>query len=114
MASLTEGVLYYDCEFETRDGILELDRIYAIDDARFTDTDYENLGAIYAKLPGFLPTAPYPCWFGLDESARFYLTASMETPGIQICGRVSAQGFKAWERQFHALLTHAGLPFRRI
>jgi hypothetical protein len=55
--------------------------------------------------------AELPTWLGLDEEVGPCLDASVEPPGLQVCGLAELDAFDAWNRAF--LAGAASLPFRR-
>ena len=112
--AILKDVHYYDVKFEVEADILALDRIYVFDDDNFTANDYQLLDELYRQLPGYLANAQYPCWFGENDEAGFYLMPSMEPPGLQINGRIPQADFAKWEKRFHELLAQANFPYRKL
>jgi hypothetical protein len=45
-----------------------------------------------------------PFWFGSDDKSSPHLTASVEPPGLQVTGRLSASDFERWHEQFLAAI----------
>lgn len=110
--TMQEGKQYYTNMYEVKGDAVNLDRIYALDENRFSPQDYVKLGEIYSQLEGYLPDAEEACWFG-RENEMYCLWASWEPPGLQITGHVPLKKFTAWEKLFHELLDESGLPFKK-
>jgi len=101
---------YYNNHFAAENGIVRIDRIYAIDESAFAGHDYDKLGEIFRALPEFVDGDGCPYWYGTDEDG-FYLTLSFEPVGLQLVGRLRQNEFEDWERKFHCLLKDAGFPY---
>src|SRR5579863_2732636 len=63
------------------DEMVHLDRVYRLAWHFFTDAHWQQLDAIYKRLPGWCGYDPVPWWFGKEESVAPHLTASVEPPG---------------------------------
>lgn len=110
------NVLYYDnLEATPADdlpGLVEVERIYCFDWARFTKENWKELSRIYEDLPGSVRCKGIQWWFGEKEDAPPFLSASVEPPGLQVYGVLFAADWLAWDERFR---TEAGiLPMRAL
>ena len=66
--------------------------MYCFDHLNFTEDDWTLLYEIYRNLPGDFVDGP-DTWFHGDEEKEIppYLYASMEPPGLQICGELTEE-----------------------
>jgi hypothetical protein len=101
-------------------GIAHVDRVYRLAWRDFDENKWAALDAVYRRLPGWcgypvvkssgwrgwlgrMVEGP-PFWFGADENAAPHLTASVEPPGLQVTGQLSASDFEKWHEQFMAAI----------
>ena len=115
------GMTFFDSrEPFPEPGIAIVDRVYRLAWRDFDDRMWEALDAVYRQLPGWCgypavklrgwrgwlgrtESGP-PFWFGTDEKSAPHLTASVEPPGLQVTGRLSASDFEKWHEQFLAAI----------
>lgn len=104
---------YYNNTFEIKDGILRVDRVYMVDEYRFTQEHYKKLDEIYKTLPQFQGYNGVPYWFGTEED-EFHLWVSFEPSGLQFGGKLQLKDFRNWEEIFHNLLLTADFPYKYL
>jgi hypothetical protein len=93
----------------------DIERIYCFDWGAFTDGDWKSLSAIYALLPEPRAENPKGCprWYSeVDDVQGGYLTASVESPGLQVFGTLHLTDWRRWDREFQDRIGQ--LPFRSI
>ena len=99
-------VRYFDsCDPFVESGVADVDRVYRFAWHKFAKSDWEELGRVYARLPGWRGYVPirspgwrgllgqagaFPFWFGDDAHGYPHLTVSVEPPGLQVTGSVFA------------------------
>jgi hypothetical protein len=108
---------YYDNDEEPPAGDddaetwLAVERIYGLDWHRFTPGDWDRLALIYPALPGRLPETPRTAqWFSTDQDTALHLWASVEPPGLQVVGILTAGLWRDWDTHFRHAVLAAGLP----
>lgn len=112
MGKIEKDRHYYDNSYKLNGKILFIDRVYIVDEYRFTDDTYEELAKIYRLLPEFIfdPTN-ICCWYGdKDKGDEIYLYVSFEPAGLQIVGNLPLYNFKTWEEEFHKQIIK--VPFK--
>lgn len=99
-----------------RPDLVEVERIYCIDEHAFQGREWDAIGELYRSLPGGLRTDKNGCamWFGTDEATPPFLWASAEPPGIQVYGVLSPADWAAWDAAFRTGLVSARIPFRDL
>lgn len=95
-------------------GMIEVERIYCVDERAFRPGHWDAIATVYRGLPGGFRQDPEgsPMWFGTDEDAPPFLWASAEPPGIQVYGVLALADWHAWDSAFRAGLDAASVPFR--
>jgi hypothetical protein len=97
---------FYDNKepISTDDGdcLVEIERVYCLDWYEFEEAHWKELERIYTSLPGRVRYHAIPYWFGDDEQDAAYLNASVEPPGLQVCGVLRAADWRAWDEQFRS------------
>lgn len=110
------AIPYYDnLPPEPVDGVtclVEVERVYLLDWVRFGEADWGDLTRLFEGLPRAIPAVRpgFWTWFGDDEDAPPFLSASVETPGLQVYGVLPEADWWAWDGRFRA--GAAGLPCR--
>jgi len=92
--------------------LVEIERVYGLYFERFDERDWARLDQIYRALPGAYREAQTPMWFGSDEENPPFLWASVEPPGLQVCGVLPPEDWVAWHSAFISALDESSLPFR--
>ena len=92
--------------------LVEIERVYCLDLARFAEREWRRLDEIYRSLPGNYRFAQTAMWFGSDEENPPFLWASVEPPGLQVYGVLSLGDWTAWNHAFLTALGDGSLPFR--
>lgn len=90
--------------------LVVVDRIYRIDQSRFTPADSEKLNRINQLLPAFIGYYEDPYWYG-SVNDEFFLYAEHSSGGVHVTGRLTLEQFQCWEKMLHDLLSIAGLPY---
>jgi hypothetical protein len=91
--------------------LVEVERVYCFDFASFSEEHWHYLRDVYATLPEFRGfDEDGPMWFGVNEQVIPFLWASIEPPGLQVCGILRSEQWEDWDKAFRASV--AGLPFR--
>lgn len=106
MVNLPMLVIYYDnLEATLSDNgtdLIAVERVYCLDWHRFQESHWKDLSDIYASLPGAVRYFDIPWWFGETEESPPFLWASVEPPGLQVCGALSKADWLAWDQQFRS------------
>lgn len=88
-----------------------VERVYCLDWARFTEAHWDVLGRLYPTLPGWQgepPTDVVPHWFGKDENKNPHLWVSVEPPGLHMGGILPTTDWLHWLSRFEPAI--ADLP----
>lgn len=112
MVKMIEDEHYYNNRFIVINDIVEFERVYMVDESKFTKETYEELGEIYENLPSYLgKQTEYPCWYGDEQKGdTYFITVSFEPSGLQLWGYLPSSDFMQWERKFNELI--ANFPFK--
>ncbi|MFR9722663.1 hypothetical protein ACL02R_04715 [Streptomyces sp. MS19] len=90
---------------------MSVDRVYCLDWRHFTDAHWDGLDRIYRALPGWRADLPDAArWFAGEEGGDPYLWASVEPPGLQVAGGLTAGVWWDWDVRFRRAVAVAGLP----
>ncbi len=82
--------------------LVEVERVYCFDWARFDEGHWKGLSRIYEGLPGAVRPRDVPWWFGDDEDVPPFLGASVEPPGLQVHGILPEADWLAWDERFRS------------
>ena len=82
--------------------LVEVERIYCFDWARFDEEHRNGLSRLYESLPGAVRFRAIPYWFGDDEDVPPFLGASVEPPGLQVYGILPEADWLAWDERFRS------------
>ena len=108
---MTES-FFYDNRLEAsadHPGLVELERVYALDFGRLSEDDSLALLELYRSLPGQYREVSGASWFGEPEGCPPYLSASAEPSGLQVSGILAPHDLAAWHAAF--VLGLAASPF---
>ena len=82
--------------------LVEVERVYGLDWARFGDEHWEVLARLYEGLPGAVRHRDVPWWFGDDEDFPPFLRASVEPTGLRVSGILPESDWLAWDERFRS------------
>lgn len=92
--------------------VLGIEWMYLFDWSRFGNGGrgrfWDELDKAFRTVPGYLPGTIF--WYSPDSEAIPHLSASVEPPGLQVCGRVTERAWEAWHEAFAKAAGH--LPLR--
>jgi hypothetical protein len=88
--------------------LVEVERIYDLDWARFDDSHRRELARIDEGLPGAAPERDALSWFGDDEDVPPFLKASVVPNGLRVRGILPEADWCLWDERFRE--SAAGLP----
>ena len=91
-----------DTPIDSLDGFVVIERVYCLDWHDFEDAHWQSLERIYQGLPGAVRVRDVPYWFGDNEDVPPFLWASVEPPGLQVCGMLRVADWQAWDEQFRS------------
>src|SRR4051812_42954671 len=80
--------------------LVEVERVYGFDRARFEEGHWRALSRIYEGLPGAVRPREVPWWFGDNEDVPPFLRASVEPRGLQVYGILPESDWRAWDERF--------------
>ncbi len=107
------ATLFYDNQLdESSDhpGLVEVERVYALDFARFSAADNRALLELYRSLPGAYRETDVAAWFGDSADSPPYLAASAEPSGLQVNGSLAPADWDVWHDAFLRGLTAHPFP----
>ncbi len=109
---IVEHVHFYNNNYVVVDDIVEFERVYMVDESKFSNKTYEDLLRIYQKLPSYMGnTTNFPCWFGNEEKGdQYFITVSFEMSGLQFWGTLPLSNFLQWENLFNEMIKN--FPFK--
>lgn len=94
--------------------VVEFERVYCLELARFTEEDWASLAIIYRGLPGEYREHQLPYWFGDSDESPRHISASVEPSGLQVCGVLTPRQWSEWDTAFREALEQSQLPFRDL
>ncbi len=99
MGQVIEDEHYYNNSYSVDDDIVELEKVYMVDENKFNSGTYEELGKVYKSLPHYIGNSTYlPCWYGDEEKGdKYFLSVSFELSGLQFWGKLPILDFLQWE-----------------
>ncbi|BDR76720.1 hypothetical protein [Clostridium tetani] len=106
MGRIIEDEHYYDNKYIIADDIIEFERVYMVDEDKFDDETYRQLGVVYKSLPAYVESPTYlPCWYGDEEKGdKYFISVSFEMSGLQFWGNLLLKDFLKWENIFNKLI----------
>ncbi|WP_222619089.1 hypothetical protein [Ornithinibacillus hominis] len=112
MGKIIEDEHYYNNRYTVENGIVDFERVYMVDESKFSNETYEAIEKVYESLPCYLgKKTNFPSWFGDEEKGdNHFITVSFEPSGLQFWGKLPISDFLKWQNKFHELI--ANFPFK--
>lgn len=112
MSKVIEDEHYYDNRYNIIGDVVEFERVYMVDENKFSSRTYDTLEKVYKSLPSYIGNPTFlPCWYGDNEKGdRYFITVSFEMSGLQFYGKLPISDFLQWESKFNELIEN--FPFK--